>query len=78
MIRFACPQCQKALQVADSAAGKKLKCPQCGGVLAIPAGKQARGCAAQGRAASQSRSPPQRRCVAGRAKTERPLQGPRA
>ena len=37
MIRFACPQCHKPLQVADNAAGKRLKCPQCGGVLNVPA-----------------------------------------
>ncbi len=41
MIRFACPQCHKTLQVEDNAAGKRVKCPQCGGVLAVPAGQKA-------------------------------------
>ncbi len=41
MIRFACPLCHKPLQVDDNAAGKRVKCPQCGGALAVPAGNRA-------------------------------------
>ena len=34
-----CPQCGKRLKAADSAAGKKAKCPDCGGAVPIPARK---------------------------------------
>ena len=37
MITFACANCQKKLQVPDEAAGKKGKCPSCGGMNTIPA-----------------------------------------
>jgi uncharacterized membrane protein len=36
-IVFNCPGCQQQLRVADSAAGKKAKCPQCNTVVAVPA-----------------------------------------
>ena len=32
-IHISCPQCQKRLNVADSAAGKKVKCPGCSRVF---------------------------------------------
>ncbi len=32
-----CPQCGKRLKAADSAAGKKAKCPDCGAAIPIPA-----------------------------------------
>jgi DNA-directed RNA polymerase subunit M/transcription elongation factor TFIIS len=32
-----CPQCGKHLKAADSAAGKKAKCPDCGAAVPIPA-----------------------------------------
>lgn len=32
-----CPECGKRLKAADSAAGKKAKCPDCGGAVPIPA-----------------------------------------
>ncbi len=34
-----CPQCGKRLKAADSAAGKKAKCPDCGAAIPIPAKK---------------------------------------
>ncbi len=36
MIRFTCPSCQKQLTLADSAAGKKGKCPHCHKRVTIP------------------------------------------
>jgi WD40 repeat protein/serine/threonine protein kinase/Leucine-rich repeat (LRR) protein len=36
MISFACPTCNKRLQVKDDLAGKKVKCPGCGTVMAVP------------------------------------------
>src|SRR5262249_3433410 len=34
-----CPECGKRLKAADSAAGKKAKCPDCGAAVPIPARK---------------------------------------
>jgi DNA-directed RNA polymerase subunit M/transcription elongation factor TFIIS len=34
-----CPECGKRLKAADSAAGKKAKCPDCGAAIPIPAPK---------------------------------------
>src|SRR5262249_61952612 len=36
MISFVCSQCSRKLRAPDEHAGKKAKCPQCGGVSAIP------------------------------------------
>ena len=36
-IEFNCPGCQKQLRVADTAGGKKAKCPHCGTVASVPA-----------------------------------------
>lgn len=36
-IEFNCSGCQKKLRVADTAAGKQAKCPQCGTVALVPA-----------------------------------------
>ncbi len=36
-ISCACPECGKRLKAADSAAGKKAKCPDCGTAVPIPA-----------------------------------------
>ena len=36
-IKVTCQSCGKNLQVADSMAGKKGKCPQCKSVLIVPA-----------------------------------------
>lgn len=36
MIRFACPQCGKGLQVEDKAGGKRTKCPKCTAAITIP------------------------------------------
>jgi len=33
---FVCPRCGKHLQVLDSAAGRKARCPQCGHVIRVP------------------------------------------
>jgi len=35
-MKFNCPHCQKALNVKDEIAGKKGKCPSCGGAVTIP------------------------------------------
>ena len=35
-IQVTCPSCQTTLKTADSSAGKRAKCPKCGGVLEIP------------------------------------------
>lgn len=36
MIRFSCPSCSTILQVADTAAGSKVLCSQCGQKLLVP------------------------------------------
>lgn len=36
-IEVACPHCQKNLRVGDHVAGKKIRCPACQGVVAVPA-----------------------------------------
>ena len=36
-INVVCPQCQKTLRVGDHVAGKKIRCPACQGVVAVPA-----------------------------------------
>lgn len=36
-IQVTCPGCQTTLKTADSSAGKRAKCPKCGGVIQIPA-----------------------------------------
>lgn len=35
-IKVSCPSCNSAFKAPDKAAGKKTKCPQCGGVIEIP------------------------------------------
>jgi uncharacterized RDD family membrane protein YckC/predicted RNA-binding Zn-ribbon protein involved in translation (DUF1610 family) len=35
-ILVSCPACSKQLKVRDEAAGKRVKCPECGGVIEIP------------------------------------------
>ncbi|MEX2316811.1 MAG: hypothetical protein WD669_06645 [Pirellulales bacterium] len=35
-IEVTCPSCNRRFNAPDNAAGKKAKCPQCGGVIAIP------------------------------------------
>jgi predicted Zn finger-like uncharacterized protein len=35
-LEFKCPACQAALRVKDEHAGKKMKCPKCAKVIAIP------------------------------------------
>jgi tricorn protease-like protein len=35
-ININCPECNMRLQAPDSAAGKKVKCPKCGGVATVP------------------------------------------
>lgn len=39
-ISIQCPECEKRLKVADSAAGKKIRCPACKAVIAIPAAEE--------------------------------------
>jgi predicted RNA-binding Zn-ribbon protein involved in translation (DUF1610 family) len=36
-IQVTCPSCQTTLKTADSSAGKRAKCPKCGGIIEIPA-----------------------------------------
>ncbi len=36
MINLKCPKCDKQLNVKDELAGKKGKCPQCGGMIIVP------------------------------------------
>src|SRR3982751_4574556 len=36
MIPFACSQCGQQLRAPDELAGKKVRCPQCGGVTSLP------------------------------------------
>jgi serine/threonine protein kinase len=36
MISFVCSQCGRRLRAPDEQAGKKMKCPQCGGVTEVP------------------------------------------
>ncbi len=35
-ISFSCPRCQKILQIAAEAVGKKAQCPECGAVSTVP------------------------------------------
>lgn len=35
-ISVACPKCEKKLQAPDAAAGKKLRCPACKGIVMVP------------------------------------------
>lgn len=35
-ISVACPECEKRLKVADTVAGKKIRCPACKAVVAVP------------------------------------------
>ena len=35
-IQVTCPSCQTTLKTADSSAGKRAKCPKCGGIIEIP------------------------------------------
>jgi hypothetical protein len=40
-IEVFCESCQKKLRVPDTAAGKRIKCPKCQGVISVPAGDAA-------------------------------------
>jgi hypothetical protein len=44
-IEFSCPGCRKVLRVADSAAGKKARCPDCSTVSDVPQASQSSGAA---------------------------------
>ena len=39
MIRTRCPHCQEPVKAPDALAGKKGRCPECGGVIPLPADK---------------------------------------
>ncbi len=41
MIRFACPSCNRALEVSDNDAGLKMHCPGCGQSVEVPASARA-------------------------------------
>jgi hypothetical protein len=49
-MKVSCPTCAKTLNVPDSLAGKRVKCPGCGGVLELPS--------APAEAASEPAAPP--------------------
>jgi len=36
-LEVVCPQCRKTLRVGDHVAGKKIRCPACQGIVAVPA-----------------------------------------
>jgi hypothetical protein len=38
-IALSCPSCVQALKVKDELAGRKIKCPKCGGVIPVPGKK---------------------------------------
>ena len=40
MLTFACPHCAKSLRVNDELSGKKIKCPGCQQVFAVPASSE--------------------------------------
>jgi hypothetical protein len=40
-IRLSCPACDKPMQAPDAAAGKRVKCPNCQAVVAVPAASAA-------------------------------------
>jgi len=35
-ISFSCPACDRSVKVKDELAGRKIKCPECGKVIAVP------------------------------------------
>lgn len=39
-ISFACPSCEHRLKVRDELAGRKVKCPSCGGGVLVPVGEE--------------------------------------
>jgi phage FluMu protein Com len=39
-ITIQCPQCDKKLKVADTSAGKKVRCPACSAVILVPAAEE--------------------------------------
>ena len=39
-IEVTCPECDKELRLKDELAGKKVKCPGCAEVLAVPSGEK--------------------------------------
>src|SRR5205823_7951267 len=40
-IRITCPDCQHQMTVPESVRGKKVRCKECKGIVAVPAGKPA-------------------------------------
>ncbi len=57
MIRFPCSKCGKALGIADTEAGKFIKCPACGEKVKIPGDKAAGGAAPRPPGAVQKAAP---------------------
>jgi len=39
-ILVTCPNCSSSLKAPDNAVGRKVKCPKCGGVIAVPAAEE--------------------------------------
>src|SRR5438876_11894519 len=56
VIRFECNHCHKKLGIADTEAGKMIKCPGCGEKVRIPA--QAAGAAAPAKKPTPAAKPP--------------------
>src|SRR5438445_6226475 len=62
MIGFACAHCGTGLRVKEKLAGKKVKCPKCGRVSAVPAeapSSPTRGSAVSGSVAEDVKTRPQ-------------------
>jgi hypothetical protein len=59
-ISFSCPSCEHSLKVKDELAGRKVKCPSCGGGVAVPAGEEdeEEAAAATARPSRQAREEP--------------------
>jgi hypothetical protein len=57
-IALTCAECERDLRVKDELAGRKIKCPECGGVIAVPAGRRTSAVAA-GAPAKSPKPPPE-------------------
>jgi hypothetical protein len=54
-ISFTCPSCEHRLKVKDELAGRKVKCPSCGGGVLVPDGEDEEEAAAPARPKRQAR-----------------------
>src|SRR5262249_7337106 len=53
-IALTCSECEHVLKIKDELAGRKIKCPACGGVIAVPAGSKTTSAVAAGAPAKTS------------------------